>query len=70
MINSEYICSKTARSHYYAARVLFFSCSDSHDAAVNRQLFTGPGGFKVSVKERIKVAQCVCVCVGETTVKG
>lgn len=65
MINSEYICSKRARSHYYSARVLFFSHSDSHVEAVNRQLLKK--GFKVSVKERIKMA--LSVCVGETIVK-
>lgn len=51
MINSECICSKRARSHYYSARVLFFSRGDSHGAAVNRQLFTGPRRIQ-SVRQR------------------
>ena len=72
MINSEYICSKTARSHYYSARVLF---GFFFVVTVMLQLYTGsfslaPGGFKVSIKQQKKKkkkwhALCVCVCVRE-----
>lgn len=71
MINSEYICSKTARSHYYSAWVLFVFRSDSHVAVVHRKLFTGPGRIQsVHQTEKKWHALCVCVCVGDTIVKG